>query len=379
MKKLFLFIIMFLSGSGMLWAQLTKTVEVNSYLDDNLYRSPEPVSDVLTNLYLGLSYQPEKSNVNYYYEANMFLYSTAADRNFHMHSLGFEYYNALGKNDKTEFYTGASWAMRFDNEEYNYYDYSQLNAYLNFKFNLDFFNLKSGYNFRYREYDQIMELSNFQNQLFVQANKTLPTKTSLILRADLGFKSFQNMDYTSSTGRGRGMYVTETGNSQIPSSQQAVLMGRIAQSFHDKLGLYVQYRQQFSFSDQSVVSASDGYFQDEELFDDPFSYESTDYSTQLSWIAPGNIKFQTAVGKLNKSYVSEQAFISAEDSIGLGGSRVDDRNYLNISLSKSFRFNDSWLNLMSIDLNYSYIKNSSNSYWYDYKNSMIGAGIQFGF
>lgn len=378
MKNLILSIFILVSGSGILRAQFAKTVEINSYIDDNLYRSPEPVSDVLTNLYLGLSYQPDKSTANYYYEARLFMYNNEVLRNFHMHELGFDYYNTFGRDKQNQLNLGASWVMRLNKDEYNYYDYSQLNAYLNFRFNLDFLLLKTGYNFRYRGYDVISELSNFQNIFFVQANKTFRTRTSVILGTDFSFKSFAGQDYAASGGRGRGMYATQSVVDEIPSSQQLAVMGRIAQSLHDKLGIFIQYRQQFSLSGQSFVSGGD-YFQDEELFDDPFSYESTEYSSQLSWIAPGNIQFKISGGMDNKNYVSEMAFISADDSIGIGGLRSDDRNYMNVSLLKSFPINSSWLNLMTIDLNYSYIRNSSNSYWYDYKNAIFGAGIQFGF
>ena len=242
--------------------------------------------------------------------------------------------------------------------------------------------LKTGYNFRYREYNQLSELSNFMHTVFIQANKTFSTRTSIILEADLGYKSFSEQNttgYSSGIGRGRNLYSTETFTSEIPSMQQAIILGRIAQSFHDKLGLYMQYRQQYNLADQNVFLNTDNYYRDEELFDDPFGYESRAYSSQLSWIGPWSTQLKIGAGQIIKNYVSEQAFISADDTTGLGGIRLDDRNYLSFNLSKSFKINTNWLNLFSININYNYIRNTSNSYWYDYKNKVLGAGIQFDF
>ena len=382
MKKIFLMFLIF-ACSGLAQAQFNKIIEINSYADDNLYRSPDPVSDVLTNLYLGLSYKPEAGTINYYYDAHLFLYQEAVTRNFHLHEIGFDYYSSFGKQDQNYLYAGAAWLMRFDQEDYSYYDYNQLNAYLNLRFNFNAMLLRTGYNFRYREYNAIPELTNFLNTVFIQANKTLPTRTSIILEANLGYKSFatqKSSAYSSmGMGRGRNLYSSESSVSEIPSMQQAILIGRVAQSFHDKLGLYIQYRQQFNLSDQTAVLSTDSYYQDEELFDDPFGYESREYSSQLSWIGPWNTQLKINAGQITKNYSSEQAFISAADTTGLGGARSDDRNYLSFSLSKSYKINTNWLNLFSINFNYSYIKNASNSYWYDYKNSIIGAGVQFGF
>lgn len=105
MKKLMLSIFLILTGSGMLWAQFNKTIEINSYTDDNLYRSPEPVSDVLTNLYLGLSYQPNESTINYYYDTHLFLYQDAVVRNFHLHEIGYDYYKTFGKEKQNRLYS----------------------------------------------------------------------------------------------------------------------------------------------------------------------------------------------------------------------------------------------------------------------------------
>ena len=172
---------------------------------------------------------------------------------------------------------------------------------------------------------------------------------------------------------------TSTTVSEIPSLSQAILLARVTQSLHDKVGIFVQYRRQFSLTDETSFINSDGYYQDEELFDDPFSYESERYSTQLTWILPWTTILKVGGSSISKNYISEQAYISSEDTLGLGGTRTDDRINYNITVSKTFNLNMNWLKSLHLNLDYSYIQSESNSYWYDYKNAVYGGGLQWNF
>ncbi|MCD4693449.1 MAG: hypothetical protein K8R79_11080 [Calditrichales bacterium] len=373
--------------SSLLFAQFSKDIEISSWYDDNLYHSPDPVIDLLTDVGLRLSYLPDNSNMNYYYNGSFFIYNEAALRNFSMHGIGFNYIKPFGEDEKHNFYLGAEWTLRLNGDEYNYYDYNQIYAYSNLNFDLDWFFVKSGYNFRYRSYSNLPDLTNYRHYLFLNANKSFPTKTTLIVEADIGYKSFAGQEIFTDTrgwgGKGQGEMsestITNTTVSEIPSLSQSVLLARITQSLHDKVGLYVQYRRQLSLTAETNFVNADGYYQDEELFDDPFSYESKSYSSQLTWMLPWSMKLQVGGAFVSKNYISEQAFISAEDSVGLGGIRLDDRGSCFVNFTKNFYLNKNWLKSLHFNFNYGYIRNESNSYWYDYKNAVIGGGIQWKF
>ncbi len=385
MVKLTVILIMALLLVQSAQAQLSANIEMSSYADDNLFRSPEPVSDVLSNVGLTLAYRPQDSGMKFYYDGSFFMYNDFSERNFSLQALGLNSFSAFGSNDQHGFYWGTDLTMRFNGLEYKYYDYTQLYAYANLNFDLNFMFLKSGYNFRYRSYSNLPDLSNYRHYAFVQLNKSFATRTTLILEADLGHKSFAGIDlYTpgSDGGRGRGgMWSSSvaTVTSTIPSMTQAVLLARITQSLHTKVGLFVQYRKQISLTSQADYQNTDGYFQDEELFDDPFSYESDALSTQLTWVLPWTMKLKIGGGSINKTYISEQAYTSAEDTVGLGGIRSDKGNNFFVSLNKTFYLKKNWLDALSVDVHYKYIRNESNSYWYDYKNAMLGAGIAWKF
>jgi len=384
MNRINYIVVLILITCAMAQAQFTKNIEVVSYYDDNLYRSPDPTQDLLTDIGIHLNYRPDDSDMNYYYSGSFFLYQNNPLRNFSLHGIGFSYSNPFGKDEQNNFYLGSEWSRRFNGEEYNYYDYNQLYASTNFRFDLDFMFLKSGYNFRYRNYSILSDLTNYRHYLFVQANKSFETRTSLILEVDLGYKSFAGQEIFTSSGGGRGNgrmaeSHTTTTTSEIPSMGQAIFLARIAQSLFEKVGIYAQYRKQMSLTESTTYKNLDSYYQDEELFDDPFSYESESVSSQLTWMLPWSMKLQIGGSIISKNYISEQAFSSAEDTLGLGGIRLDDRSSYYLNFSKTFYLNKNWLNSLQFNINYSYIRNESNSYWYDYKNAVFGGGIQWKF
>ena len=375
-----------------IYAQFQSTIDISSWHDDNLYRSPEKVDDIVTNFDLQINYQPEETDVNLYLNGSYLLYNEFTTRSFYMNALGFNLVKSIDENEFYNFYLGVDWTFRVNNEEFNYYDYHQLYAYSNLSFNLDWFFLRGGLNYRYRNYANIPDLNNHQFYGFMQINKSFQTRTTFIIEADLGYKSFAGENFSTYTGSGTGSggkgrgnmsetstttYTTTTVN-EIPSLSQAVLLARVTQSLHTKIGIYGQYRKQISLTDETSYVNSDDYYQDEELFDDPFSYESDAYSSQLTWMLPWQMKLQLGGATTSKNYVSEVAFESAEDTTGIG-IRADDQNSFFVNFTKTFYFNKNWINSLQFNLNYNYIRNESNSYWYDYENAVISSSIQWTF
>ncbi len=400
LKYIFLFMLVALQ---FLFAQFSVDFSASSYLDDNIYNSPIPEQDIISDYSIYLNFNPESTNINYYYDGSYTQYNNFSSRNFLLHEIGIYYYNPFGEDEQNIFYLGGDWTKRIDTEENYYYDFSQLYAYANLNFAFDEMFLKMGYNFRYRSYDNLPDLTNYRNYLFIQGNKSFQTRTSIILEADLGYKSYAGVEifepgggYNPPGGGGGGggggmrsmsvetiestsaTYYTTT-TSAIPSMGQAVFLARVAQSLIEKVGIYVQYRKQISLTPNTDYKNLDTQFVDEELFDDPFSYESETISSQLSWLLPWSMKLQAGGSISSKNYLNEAAYISAEDTVGLGGIRLDDKNDVYVNFSKNFFYKDTWINNIRLYINYLFINNKSNSYWYDYRNSVYGGGIEFNF
>ncbi|MHB2148748.1 hypothetical protein ACX8XP_06800 [Calditrichota bacterium LG25] len=372
--------IIVLAAAQFLMAQVSYNFNFSTYVDDNVFRSPEPTADVLTDVGIHLHYQPQNSNMLLKYEGDFYLYNKLSERNFSLHSFGLSSYTSFGRKDQHSFYYGADVDLRLNGDTYNYYNYGQLYLYGSFFLNLQKFILRTGYNFRYREYSNLPELSNSRHYLFIQANKSLPTRTTLIVEADYGYKSFAGQQAETFIGRRGRMNVSYyTEPATIPSLSHVILLARVAQSLHPKIGMFVQYKKQISLSDQTDYLNADDYYQDEELFDDPFSYEMERFTAQITWLLPAKTSLKISGSSYDKNYISEQAYISADDSVGLGGVRTDNGKTLNVSLEKSFNLNKTWIKTLTFSLYYVHLINESNSYWYDYKNSVISGSISWKF
>lgn len=392
------YILISLVLSNFVYAQFSPNLEISTYYDDNLFRSPYELNDLVSDIDLKLNYQIPNSNLHLYYNPDIILFNNYSERNFSLHGIGLSYFKDLNEEESRVFYLGAEYNKRINKSELDFYNYNQFYGYANMRFDLNLFFLKLGYNYRYRDYMNFSDLTNSRQYIFAQINKALPSRTSIILEADLGRKSFAGSksltsvyedynSYTQGRGKGRGAtgvvtdtnYTSVTQTFKAPSLDQFVLLARVAQSLHPKVGIYIQYRKQISLTEQTTYLNSDAYFQDEEIFDDPFSYESDAVSSQLTWIFPWVVKFQLGASYSTKNYISEQAYTSELDSLASGGTRQDDRSLLYLNLSKSINFNKNWLNAVTLNFNYHYARNESNSYWYDYKNSVIGGGIEWKF
>ena len=386
---IFLIWIVFVLNHSLL-AQISSSLEVSSAFDDNVFRSPEPTEDFISDLNLDLGYRFNNSNLQINYSGNFIFYRSLKERNLSLHQLNLNYYAPFGKDNRHTFYIGGNGLTRIDGEEYEVYDYNQLYAYANFRFDFESLFLKTGYNIRYRDYSNIPELTNLRHYLFIQANKSFSTHTTLILEADLGYKTFKSQVFYSrdnedfddgSHGSGGQMRPSRFATSilEVPPMGQLILLGRVAQSVYEKMGIFVQYRKQISLSDQVTSITANNFYRDEELFDDPFSYEGQGISTQLTWMMPWSMKLQIGGSLIDKNYISEQAFVSIDDTIGTGGQRIDDQNNLYLNFTKTFNFKRNWMNALMFNFYFGYTNNKSNSYWYNYTNRIIGGGIQWRF
>jgi hypothetical protein len=375
-------------------AQLNSGLEISSTFDDNVFRSPLPVEDVITDLDVDLGYRFQNSNFQLFYNGNFIFFQNIKERNLSLHRFGLRYFKPFGTDDRHTFFVGANGLARIDGEEYKEYDYNQFYAYANLRFDFDYLFLKAGYNFRYRDYSNLPELNNLRHYIFLQTNKSFETRTTLILEADLGYKAFTSPIFFTSLqhspdgggGMGQGPGSSLMGSSvpvtvtaDIPPMGHIILLARVAQSVFEKMGIYIQYRKQINLSDQITSITGSTFYQDEELFDDPFSFESQGLSTQLTWMMPWSMRIQIGGSLIDKNYIEETAFVSIDDSIGSGGNRVDRQENLYFNLTKTFSINRKWLDALLFNFYFGYTTNKSNSFWYNYKNRVIGGGLQWRF
>ena len=376
--------------TSVVFGQFSSFVSLNTYNDDNLFRTPDSlkVQDVLSTFTLGLRYQDSESKIQLHNNTNLMTYQNNSIRNFLINNVGINKSISLNENLTSNINLGGNWSLRLNQDDYNYYNYSQLSGYANFQLLTDMILIKGGYSYRWRNYPNWSDLSNHLHNAHIQLNKSFPTRTTVIAEAGFGNKSFFGQDTfttTSNTGHGSGRWanntstsITNTISERLSTSQVNIIL-RLTQSLHEKVGIYFQYRKQISLNDETSYRNFYDYYQDNELFDDPFTYESDSYSSQLTLMLPKSTKLLVGGSMSSKSYISELAYSTADDSVGIGGIRLDDQTYYFIDLSKTFNINKDWVNSIKLNIYYSYAYNESNSYWYNYKNTSWGGGIQWSF
>ena len=367
-------------------SQINFNVSYNGYFNDNLFRSPEPIQDFLSDIHFGTNYKIKDSGFSLNNNFDVLTYNNYADRNFLINNLGFYNQMSLGESQFSNLYLGGSWNLRINQDDYDYYNYSQLYGYTNVQLFTNFFLIKGGYNYRWRNYSNWSDLSNHLHNAFLQINKSFSTRTTIILETGFGNKSFIGKDSittTVKTGRGNGQM---SGTAEITNeiekalnTSQINLLARLTQSLSNKIGLYIQYRKQISIDDQTNYQNFDDYYQDDELFDDPFTYEIDSYSGQLTVMLQKLYKIVINGNYSDKRYISEIAFIDDSNLSNINELRKDSQTSFYSTISKTFIINKDWINSIKFDISYVYTNNKSNSYWYDYKNSIFSGGIQINF
>lgn len=397
MKKIQLsvFLIFTLIFSG--YGQFDINIGMNSYYDDNLFRTPIAEEDMFTGFSFGLGYTFPETNLTLNYAPDFYTFNSNSIRNFMQHTMGFDYYTSYFSN-QAYLFAGAEYRLRNNRSEYDYYNYSQFSGYINSRFSLGLFFLRAGYNYRFRDYPNFPDISNSRHQFFLQFNRSLPTKTTIIVELGYGNKRFSEYESVQTIlntyertggigGQGKGKMgsVTDTFYTEMsdkispPNLNQASYLIRISQSIHRNIGIFGQYRRQLSITNDTQYQNVNTYLQDEELFDDPFSYESHSAESRLTWLLPWSTKLMAGYEWQSKSYVSEQAYISAEDTAAVGGIREDTYREAYLTLIKTFHFERGWLESLEIPIRIYATRNRSNSYWYTYENMILSTGIQISF
>jgi len=369
------------------FSQFDLNLSYGFFSDDNIYRAPDPTNDTMSSFRLRAGYGFKDIGLHLFNRFNFLEYKENDYKNYLANTIGFSEKIELSENSLSNLYFGGNWNIRKNQSDFNYYDYSQLSGYANSQIFTDVVLLKAGYSYRWRDYENWSELSNEIHYGFLQLNKSFPTKTTLILETAISNKSFSGTDTVTTTsitgGKGNGHRSGGTTNTITTevlkdlNTSQMHLSFRVTQALGEKIGIYAQYFIQRSIDDKSAYSNFSEFYEDDELFDDPYTYESNEVSTQLTWLMPHSIKLVMNGSYSQKDYIGELAYVDINDSIGTGGLRSDNQLHYFITLSKIFNLKKEWIKSVKFNLNFSIVNNESNSYWYNYDRTAFGGSIEF--
>ncbi|NOX88588.1 MAG: hypothetical protein GXO77_06150 [Calditrichaeota bacterium] len=390
MKRTLMIFSIILIWLNISFAQWNFQSSLTTFYNDNIYRSPFKKSDFISGADIQIGYQWTKIPFSVSYAPEYIFYQTQTLQNFWLHQLSLDFYPYLDSNKKYRLYIGIEGDWRKNKEDFSLYDYTQFNLNAGLFMDFDFLFSTLTYRFRNRSYSQNPIYSNRTHFFNLKLNKSFPTRSTIIFNMKVGSRKYSGETfyytvYDTVFIGGMGRMGRRNNFRTVPrqieqntpqvSLNQLQLSLRVAQSLLPNMGIYFQYSKSFDLSSTGYYQNQGSYFQDDELYDDPFSYLTDDWSSQLTWILPWQIKVKAGGSYADKRYVEENAYISSTDSLGSGDLRKDKKLTAFVSFEKTFRLPFNEGSQLQTYWNFYYIHNKSNSYWYEYSNLISGLGI----
>ncbi|MCZ7556608.1 MAG: hypothetical protein M5R41_09420 [Bacteroidia bacterium] len=437
MKKFSAIVVLLLVSFAGARAQFLGTVSLESGYSDNMFSSALRTPAASTDATLMLGVFPEDANWAVNYTGALTSFAQYPDRLFSTHSLGGSFGLPYGEDGNNNLSLLVMGALRTDKPEYALYDYRQAMASLSAKhYFLDNLFGQASLQTRYRSYPNFGELGYLENVAAIGSMVFLESRTSIRIQAEAGFKNYQKSSASSQstaqftgssattsltkgvagiegggpgnggggnggggnggggTGGGSGWGGGGSGgigmgqhglNPEVsylmydePSTSQVRLWVNIGQALGEQTGLSLRFQQRINLTERgrAFVGGTVDLIGEEELFDDPYSYEGSEASLTLTQILPWSMQARSGGFYFSKQY----AYAASLDENGTAGPmRLDTRFGAWIEISKEI--GGDWLLFqgMKLSLQYTYLRNQSNSTWYDYSGNNIGFGISTDF
>jgi hypothetical protein len=362
-------------------AQWMGDISINNAYDSNPFRTPGAEASWVSSLDLGV--QHTYKSVSLSYMGSYTRFNQIIDRNYYWQQGAI-----FGRLNKTRW--GLYAEQRLNENEYNVYDYLNYAAYLNSQFNLSGFNFYWAVNFNLFNYEQLEDINNYRLSGTFRFNKSFQTRTTFILGSTIYYKKYTTSystvetisDSSSQHGGGNRSWQDQEysiySEIEAPSVSQLQLWARVTQSITQTTGFAIQYQRRslLKGSNRFVDGITYGYSEESQIFDDPMSYESDSWGSEITKIFPAAFTFKGAFYYTVKNYALQGIYIDAEnyqESV----LREDGYKTIWLSLQKNISLGFTQNNVLLLRLYYQWIKNDSNSYWYNYKNSYLSLNLEF--
>ncbi len=358
-------------------AQWSAGFQLGTLLDDNAFNNYLQIQDRLTELTLQGTYDwdAEASNTQAFYTGSLNYFALLPSRTFQLHSAGLTYSHLFGEEGEATLNTGATFSLRDNHEEYSIYDHYQMSLYGNLHgFLSDNVSMKGGYLFRSVAFAELEGFNYTEHYAFAQGALTLPTRTMIIVQADLGFKHYTTPNADSSSlssgGFGKGKRTSEIA---APGVTQLIGTVRIGQGITEVTGLSLTGQYQVSLQKESrYLTFSDGILTDDELFDDHYGYDGPLGSLMVTQMFPADIRIR-ASGQLQRRLYSDRSAFDLS-GVQVSSQRIDTRSVFSVSADKAFPSMG-----ISLTLTFDHIVNASNDAFYSYRNSALSARLSFAY
>ena len=378
-KIIYVFIVLFLNN--IVFGQTIGFFSVDQALDSNPFRLPEAESSWISIINLGVQHNTEDFSLSY--TGNYSRFDTFLERNFYWHQ-------AALFAEKNNFQYGLLFEQTFNSTDYEVLNANKYSGYINSYFNIGEFNFYTNLEGNLNYFSQLQELDNFNLDAGIKMQKSFESGTTIIAGSIFHYKKYLtnivvedtlNLSVTTMGGPGSGRQGGYSFSEyDAPSVSQFQLWLRLAQSITNSTGLALQYQARLIVGGTSrYFSGADYNYADEsQIFDDPLGYENQNYGVELTQLLPFGIVLKGAFFNNKKNYADQGIYINEEDYV-TDELREDTRKNAWVTLQKKISSKFLGSNNISVNLTHQWMKNESNSYWYNYKSTYTGLGLSINF
>ncbi len=402
-------VIILLLFTGILPAQKEINLGTNLLVDNNIFRNHTAQGDLVTIPFADLGYQfnPGQNNETmdlFYlgYSGQFFLFRELSRRDFSVHSLN-AHYNRLWPESSNLVAIGGRVETRLNPEDYKYFNYTSGGFYLNYKKYLRHnLMLLAGYNLNAKSFSEFPEFNYLENILSIQTSLFLKTRTTLRFIANYYHKNYTNSiasldsifiepptGYTRGMdigmrrgsgwwlgyrrpGEGESFYIYRTRDQEFPSTDQVKLGFRVAQGLAEGTGVTAGYNVRFNPHNHNryLPNLGESVLNNEELFDDHYSYIGHEGRLQLKQLLPADSRLTLLFTLRNRNFRGRPALNLEGYPLPTWENRRDRALLFEAEFSKRL---SSGISQMTNDLEFSISfgigKNRSNDEYYHYDDA----------
>ena len=341
-------------------AQLYLTANVGGYFDDNIFNNYLIASDFINTFSgeLGYDFETEQNILEIYYEGFFNRYYEYADKSTNIHKVGVVNTYLFSEFDNP-LNIGLNYTIRNNKEDYYIYDFNQISAYANYTHSISESNkIQIGLVGNRINYENFSIFSNYQFKAFLRSANSFESRTSLTAAVELDQKNYIE-DYSS-----KGL-----ANEVL----QVRMYTQLGQGITPKLGLsgFAFFRKNLNGGNR-FVNSFDYVYYEEELFNDVYASDGIETGLTLTYLFLPNV-----IGKISGIYETRNYTdlpVADEEGNDLDELRIDNE----FSLGASLEFGLSQIiNGLYLSVNYNYIRNKSNDYFYNYNNQIFAISLGF--
>jgi hypothetical protein len=291
--------------------------------------------------------------------------------------LGVDYYKTLGDNLYGNFGLNAS--GRFNQPEYDYYDYYKFGGYGMLKW----YSMENGLTrFSFQAHNKSFPVEESWNHweftFKAQHNLYLQTGTTLRFEITPIIRNFLSYSYE---------YETITYKDELPTLWQAKFNFRVAQAITQNFGGYTEFQYRYN---PSETNPYDPLIQSFSPIDDYFGYSGYEWHTNLKYKLTESLWLKSSAELYSDVYKNRAIydydfeageFITDEEGyyISSGKNRKDNGFIMNFGLSYQLSKLFNTPSLLYLDLEYSNQVNESNDPYFDFDNNSVSLQINYNF